>query len=399
MKLRRLDIDLPLPKWLMGTFALNDGDEGGAGGGEGDPPADEPSLHDDVVAAMEEQLAGDDDGAGGDQTQRREQARDDGGRFTKNDGAAGGARQTQQPAASAQTQQPKPQGGKQPAPAAQTQQPHQGGDPKSEMPADWTPPWLKAGDGLDPKALPPALRQQMFAREQAFSRFARETGERAKAWEPVEKALAPIAAHLKSQGGSAPQFVSSLVQVEAALHEDSNNEKPTFAPLRWLAENYYQMPLEDLLKQAAAAPATSKPDPVIVELQKQVGEMRGALSQRDNTEREAAKTAMREKFQAFLSKNPNAADPEVQTIMKRLLRSGEADSYETALEKASWLHPPLRAKLQQTERKQASERARTAAISPRGSSPINRGDAGGRVNGGASIDEDVRATFNELSAD
>ncbi|WP_135210369.1 hypothetical protein [Vitreimonas flagellata] len=419
MKLRKLDLlnsIAALPAYMGQCFAFTDaGDGAGGGGGNDDEVDDQTSIDDDVRGAMDDILAGDDgqgDQARADQ-QQRDRVRDESGRFAKQQRGQGDQQQ-QQPKPNAQQQDPQRQ---QQQPNPQQQQDPQARQP-GRMPDNWRPGWLKPPAGAE-ATLQPWLLEQLYQRESAFMKAYQPAVTVAKAWAPVEEALASVSAHLKESGASqsVQGFVTNLVKVEEWLHTDSGNEKPSLKPLQWLAEQYYGVPLHELVKgMPAPQPGGGGAPPAnqeITQLRTRLEQLEGHTKQQQESARAARKAELAAQYQQFersmQTKVPAAfvndpatgamvIDPEVKRLMRSCLTSDPpmARTFEEAFEKACQLHPTLSQRTQQAQRKAAGDRARAAGVSPRRTSPLAGGGDGKSKTNGISVDEDVRASLAEL---
>lgn len=210
--------------------------------------------------------------------------------------------------------------------------------------------------GLDRETwkLTPAQARE---RTKALAKEAREASERAKAYEPLDRVLAPRRDALRATWGDEGKAVEQLFH----LSDWANRDFPGF--VRHLAEQR-GVDLRGLVPQGEPAqPQAPNVDHLIAERVERVLQ-----------ERETARAlADFERNDAFEFRN----DGEVRRVMAGLLQSGAAPDLPTAYSMAVKAHPTISAKLAEREsaeraKREADERARrdreraSAAVSVRG---------------------------------
>ena len=209
--------------------------------------------------------------------------------------------------------------------------------------------------GLDRETwkLTPAQARE---RAKALAKEAREASERAKAYEPLDRVLAPRRDALRATWGDEGKAVEQLFH----LSDWANRDFPGF--VRHLAEQR-GMDLRALVPQGEQPAQQPNVDHLIAERVERV------LHERE-TVRALAEF---ERNDAFEFRN----DGEVRRVMAGLLQSGAASDLSTAYSMAVKAHPTISAKLAEREgaeraKREADERARrgrekaSAAVSVRG---------------------------------
>lgn len=211
--------------------------------------------------------------------------------------------------------------------------------------------------GLDRETwkLTPAQARE---RAKALAKEAREASERAKAYEPLDRVLAPRRDALRATWGDEGKAVEQLFH----LSDWANRDFPGF--VRHLAEQR-GVDLRALVPQGEqpAQPQAPNVDHLIAERVERV------LQERE-TQRALAEF---ERNDAFEFRN----DGEVRRVMAGLLQSGAAPDLPTAYSMAVKAHPTISAKLAEREsaeraKREAEDRARrdrekaAAAVSVRG---------------------------------
>lgn len=248
-----------------------------------------------------------------------------------------------------------------------------------ELPKTWS---------ADAKAawstLPPAVQQAVLKRESEMDAGGRQWSEQRQAYERV---LSPVAELSRQNGLTTEDGIQRLLSVEQRLQTDGPNM------IRELA-NAYGVDL------AALANGTQQPQvqrapqfdpnqiPILVNQT-----LQEELARRDQ------QTALQTQISAFASQPGHEHFDTVKVKMGRLLETGEATSLQDAYEQAVWANPSTRSAMQaatqQAPSAEKNAKARKAAVSingsPRGQAPVNR------VNGSGSIEDDVRAAWNQHS--
>lgn len=246
--------------------------------------------------------------------------------------------------------------------------------PVRRAPSSWKPAaqeaFLKAdrGEALTPEEIK-LLTAEAERRESDFHRGVSEFkshSERAKAY---DQAVAPYQQHLQSLGVDAPTAISALMRADVILRTSDPATKQQY--FRQLAQQYGV----DLNQQVPQA------DPQTQFLMSQLNQLRQQQEMWHNQfQRQEQSRAQQE-----LSQFATADKPHFEALrndMADLLESGKATSLEDAYDKAAWMHPEVRQTLLEQQRGEMqrkametaqAQRARSAAVSVKGSSPASGG--------------------------
>lgn len=244
--------------------------------------------------------------------------------------------------------------------------------PPRKAPSSWKPEaqtaWLKAdkGEPLTPEEIK-LLALEAERREGDFHKGVSEFkthSERARAYDQV---IAPYQATLKQLGMDAPTAISKLLQADHTLRTADPVTKAAY--LRGLAQQYgvdlEQTPQVDQYTQN-----------LLYELQNL--RQQQMMWQNNNQMREHEQVG--QTLAEFGSDKPHFEA--VRNDMADLLEAGKAASLQEAYEKAVWLNPDVRKTLIENERAEAfkkveaerqAQRAKSAAVSVKGSSPSTVG--------------------------
>lgn len=251
---------------------------------------------------------------------------------------------------------------------------------------------LKAerGEALSPEELK-LIRIEAERRESDFHKGVSEFkshSERAKAYDAV---IAPYQQHLQKLGVDAPTAINALMRADVTLRTSDPATKAQY--FAQLAREYGID-----LGQVQAPPQV---DPQTQYLMGQLNELRQSqqLWQNQLQQQEQAK-AQQELSQFATAERPHF--DAVRVDMADLLETGKAQSMQEAYEMAVWMRPDIRSTLIEQQRAEAqrkaietaqAQRAKTAAVSVKGSSPI----AGGVQPVKGSLREILEAGFADNS--
>lgn len=246
--------------------------------------------------------------------------------------------------------------------------------PVRRAPSSWKPAaqeaFLKAdrGEALTPEEIR-LLTAEAERRENDFHKGVSEFkshSERAKAY---DNAIAPYQQHLQSLGVDAPTAISALMRADVILRTSDPATKQQY--FQQLARQY-GIDLNQQIPQA---------DPQTQFLMSQLSQLRQQQEMWQNQfQRQEQARAQQE-----LSQFATADKPHFEALrndMADLLESGKATSLEDAYEKAAWMRPDVRQTLLEQQRSEAqrkamdmaqAQRARSAAVSVKGSSPASGG--------------------------
>ncbi len=280
-----------------------------------------------------------------------------------------------------------------PAPAAQESTPAAPvRNPFSSWKPDAQSALLKAerGESLTPDELK-LIRIEAERRESDFHKGVNEFkshSERAKAY---DAAIAPYQQHLQRMGVDAPTAINALMRADVTLRtSDPATKAQYFAQLA----KEYGIDLGQVQQPPQVDPQTQY-------LMNQLNELRQSqqLWQNQLQQQEQAK-AQQELSQFATAERPHF--DAVRNDMADLLETGKAQSMQEAYEMAVWMRPDIRSTLIEQQRAEAqrkaieaaqAQRAKTAAVSVKGSSPI----AGGVQPVKGSLRELLEANFADNS--
>lgn len=243
---------------------------------------------------------------------------------------------------------------------------------------------------------PPALQQAVLKREQEASNGIRQYSEKVAQF---EQALAPIAQEATRRGMSPDDAIKRLIDGNAFLET-----QPEQAIL-WLAQKN-GIDLANLASNPPA-PQQARPDPVYAQVSQTVQTLEQRLQQIEfgNNLTVAQQFAASKPHYADVEEQLPAFIREVQKLEPGL--TGLA-LLEKAYDRAVWLNPDVRAKIQAGERETAEKarlatvqakatQASKAAVSVKGSSAAATAPKAAANTGGDAYD-DVRQAIHQLRA-
>ena len=304
-------------------------------------------VHDDVSS-----LEGSGDAQADHSEQKQTRARDENGRFAPKEPA----------------EVPK----ESPAPVESSAPAHQTRNPFSSWKPDAQSALMKAerGEALTPEELK-LLRVEAERRESDFHRGVSEFkshSERAKAY---DAAIAPYQQHLQRLGVDAPTAINALMKADVTLRtSDPATKAQYFAQLA----REYGIDLEQV----------QQPQPVDPQLQyvtQQLNELRQQQMLWQNQQHQQEQYRVQNELQSFATSDKKHFDA-VRNDMADLLETGKAKDLQEAYDMAVWMRPDVRQtlieqQLADAQRKAVeqaqSQRAKTAAVGVKGSSPIGAG--------------------------
>lgn len=240
-----------------------------------------------------------------------------------------------------------------------------------KAPSSWKPDaqqaWLKADRG---EALTPAevkmLALEAERREGDFHKGVAEFkthSERARAY---DAAIAPYRETIKTLGVDEVTAIGALLKADHTLrHADPATKQAYFAQL---AQQYG-------INLGEPAPQV---DPNTQYLMQQLHELRQTQQLWQNQQQQQERARAEQELAAFASGKPHL--DAVREEMARLLETGIAANLQEAYERAVWSRPDVRQSLIEQERAEAQRkaveqanatRAKTAAVSVKGSSPAS----------------------------
>ena len=248
--------------------------------------------------------------------------------------------------------------------------------PERKAPSSWKPAaqeaFLKAdrGEALTPEEIK-LLTAEAERRESDFHKGVSEFkthSERARAY---DQAIAPFQQHLQTLGVDAPTAIQALMRADMTLRTSDPATKTRY--FQQLAKEYGID-----LGQMQNMPA---PDPQTEYLTRQLNELRQQQQLWQNQIQQQEQTRAQQELQSFATADKPHFDA-VRGQMATLLETGEAKNLQEAYEMAVWMRPDTRQSLLDQQRAEAqkkaqdlalAQRARTAAVSVKGSSPASSG--------------------------
>lgn len=233
-------------------------------------------------------------------------------------------------------------------------------EPAQAQPAAkvWKPVWYK--DEFGPwDALGEPLRNALREQERNAAQAIEQHSTKAKAWAPVEQALAPHMQELQQAGVSPTQYVGNLIEADKYLRRDP------IAALDWLAQSYLGADLiavaEHMRDKGGGYQA---PDPV----QQKIAALEQQVQQLAQLPKQQQTAALQTQIAEWAKDKPHFAD--VRQHMQALAANQPEASLDDLYEQATWAHPQIRARtLQEQEDKRLADLKRTRAAgaqSPRG---------------------------------
>lgn len=231
---------------------------------------------------------------------------------------------------------------------------------------------LKAerGEALTPDELK-LLRVEAERRESDFHKGVSEFkthSERAKAY---DQAIAPYQQHLQRLGVDAPTAINALMRADVTLRTSDPATKAQY--FAQLAREYGI----DLAQVQNPQPV----DPQTQFLTQQLNELRQQQQLWQNQVQQQEQMRVQQELQSFATADKKHFDA-VRNDMADLLETGKAKNLQEAYDMAVWMRPDVRQTLieqqladaQRKALEQAqAQRAKTAAVGVKGSSPIGAG--------------------------
>jgi hypothetical protein len=248
-------------------------------------------------------------------------------------------------------------------------------------PASWTPASKAKFATLDPD-----IQKEILKRETDVEKGFRERSQREKAFEPLEQLIAPRRAIWAAQGMDETTAIRTLLAAQDLLEKDAAQG------IQFLAKSY-QVDLSRLA-QPQGQPYQAQPardsHPEIAALKQQLQVLQNQV--------QTAQTApIVSQIDAFQNDPANLYFENVRDDMAVLLHNGKASDLKEAYEMACWMRPDIRPFLQTAQAPAApvqdkAAQARRAAVSVTGSPGQTRIP---KSNG--SIEDDIRAAFEEVA--
>ena len=245
-----------------------------------------------------------------------------------------------------------------------------------KAPSSWKPAaqeaFLKAdrGEPLTTEEIK-ILTQEAERRESDFHKGVSEFkghSERAKAY---DAAIAPYQQHLQSLGVDAPTAINALMRADMTLRTSDPVTKAQY--FSQLAKEY-NIDLNQLHEPPQVDPQTQY-------LMNELQVLRNQQQMWQNQARQQEQAIAQDQLASFATPDRQHFDA-VRNEMAFLLETGKAKDLQEAYEKAVWSDPDIRQSLLDQQRAEAqkkaleqaqAQKARTAAVSVKGSSPASSG--------------------------
>lgn len=245
-----------------------------------------------------------------------------------------------------------------------------------KAPSSWKPAaqeaFLKAdrGEPLTTEEIK-ILTQEAERRESDFHKGVSEFkshSERAKAY---DAAIAPYQAHLQRLGVDAPTAISALMRADTILRTSDPVTKAQY--FSQLAREY-GIDLNSVQEPPQLDPQTQY-------LMNELQVLRNQQQMWQNQARQQEQAIAQDQLASFATPDRPHFDA-VRNEMAFLLETGKAKDLQEAYEKAVWSDPDIRQSLLDQQRAEAqkkaleqaqAQKARTAAVSVKGSSPASSG--------------------------
>lgn len=262
-----------------------------------------------------------------------------------------------------------------------------------KAPSSWKPAaqeaFLKAdrGEALTAEEIK-LLTQEAERREADFHKGVSEFkghSERAKAY---DAAIAPYLGHLQKLNVDAPTAINALMRADVTLRtSDQVTKAQYFAQLA----REYGIDLNQLHEQPQLDPQTQY-------LMNELNQLRQTQEMWQNQARQQEQMQAQNAIAQFADKQHFDA---VRNEMATLLETGSAKDLQEAYDMAVWMRPDIRQSLLDQQRAEAqkqalekaqAQKARTAAVSVKGSSPASSGVQPGNK---GSLRDILAAQFNE----
>lgn len=237
-----------------------------------------------------------------------------------------------------------------------------------EVPVKRPPSSWKKETQAEWEKLPPHVQDDVLRREADFHRGIEQYKAYAQRAQAYEAAIAPYQQTLQQYGVAPEQAIAALFKADSLLRNGAPHEKAAY--FAQLAQDY-GVSLENIQQPPQV-------DPAYQQLLNEVRQLRQTEAQREQ-QRQAQEQAQLNSQIAQFAQGKEHFDA-VREDMAALLQAGRAQDLEQAYDMAIWARPDLRSGLLQQQTRAAEEKARaeaqrlkakTAAVSVKGSSPVS----------------------------
>jgi len=266
-------------------------------------------------------------------------------------------------------------------------------EPEIKAPSSWKPEakeaYIKAerGEQLTPQEIK-LLTAEANRREADYHKGLEGYKTHAQRAREFEQALQPYQQTIQQMGLDGPTAAARMLQVEHTLRYADPATKA--AMLNKIAQDYgIDMGVAQNMPQQ---------DPQTQYLMQQLNELRQTQQMWQNTIQQQEREKANYELTNFSSNGDKTHFEAVRNDMADLLETGKAQSLEQAYEMAIWMRPDVRQTLIEQQRieaqkkfeeQQRTQRAKTASISVKGSSP----SSGGSQPSGGSLRDILAAQF------
>jgi hypothetical protein len=248
--------------------------------------------------------------------------------------------------------------------------------PERRAPSSWKPDaqaaFLKAdrGEQLTPEEVR-ILTAEAERRESDFHRGVEGFKSHAQKARQFEQAIAPYQQTLNQLGVDAPTAISKLLQADHTLRYSDPIQKA----------QYFQNLAREYGIDLGQVQNIPQQDPQTQYLMQQLNELRQTQQMWQNSLQQQEQAKANHELTQFASADKTHFEA-VRGDMADLLEAGKAQSLEQAYEMAIWMRPDVRQTLIEQQRieaqrnyeqQQRAQRAKTASVSVKGSSPSSGG--------------------------
>jgi hypothetical protein len=249
-------------------------------------------------------------------------------------------------------------------------------EPEIKAPSSWKPEakeaYIKAerGEALTPQEIK-LLTAEANRRESDYHKGLEEYKTHAQKARQFEQVVNPYAQNFQQLGLDAPTAIQKLLEADHKLRHSNPQEKAHY--LAQLA-NQYGVSLGQIQNP-------QQNDPQMQYLVNELQQLRQTQQMWQNSIQQQEQAKANHELEKFASDGKPHFEA-VRNKMADFLERGEATTLEQAYEMAVWMRPDIRQTLieqqqiearKQYEEQQRSQRAKTASISVRGSSPTSSG--------------------------
>ena len=272
--------------------------------------------------------------------------------------------------------------------------------PPQRAPASW-----KAEEAQHWEKATPEIRAAVMRREVEINRAMQDASSSRRAVESLQEVIAPYMGNIQATGGDVVGSIKTFFDYDHRLRHGTQLEKAQAVTA--LIKNYGVdiEALDNTLAGVAPRPEDSQQLAVKQALERELAPMRQFLAQQQQREqytRAAQREDTAQEVYTFGSDPQNKYFNQVRSAMADVLDTANAQgrnmTMQEAYESACWQDPQIRSMLlkehsQGATTSQAAQRARSAAVSVKGSPRSN----GAAIAGGSRMD-DLNAAFDRAGS-